>query len=303
MKNSNSQLSNTAKTSVVKKIAVGAALVATPFVASGQMKGCKLNNFGLPEFSKSNIEYHAIPADNDKARVNLFYEVLNTKVYSFVELYDNKGYFNKNMMHIPTEHVFGAKLPGLGIAIDLKFSNVFESKAGIGIEQIMELPLGIYASAKFLPIWFDKEGRRKNEATLGYSISKTVPISNKVDFTMSLFGDFNVAGKKTNAWGYGAAWDYGEIDASVLIKTKAGQFDVGVGFNQIPSSSAIDANVGPFAPTPVEKFWPDNQLRLKVAYHLPTSKFRGGKLIDWHTKDHYDKNRVYVTKKNVFSLD
>jgi hypothetical protein len=116
---------------------------------------------------------------------------------------------------------------------------------GLGLEKGANLPGGVFASVKFLPVVFGKGGVQENNMILGYFASKAIPINENLRVNLSSFLDFNIAGKK------GPECDYGETDATLEHKTRFGQLDYGIGFNH---------NV-------TGKFAPDNQFRVRLGYH------------------------------------
>lgn len=238
------------KSNSIKSIAAGVAMIVTPVVVNGQTAEAdslkqvqsveSTNQVQLPECTASSFEYHITPKGADKGRINLFYGLpLKTEAFSFMEFYGEEGYFGKTMLHTPITK------KGTGVRTEVKHHSFGPITAGIGIEQKMTLPGGIYASIKALPVVFDKHGYVKNQAIVGYFASKVIPINNRVSVNISSFLDFNIVGKN------GPECDYGETDITAQIKTKYGQFDVGAGVNHNVSG----------------KFAPDNQFRVRVGYH------------------------------------
>jgi hypothetical protein len=218
---------------LLKKIGIGAGIVASPILVSGQ-------DDKAPESNASSFEYHIAPDGHHKGRFNLFYGLpLKTEAYTFMELYGAGGYFGKTMLHTPITK------KGVGFKTEITHSSFAPIKSGFGFEQKGMLPGNVYASVKFLPVVFDRNGYLENQAILGYFASKVIPINRNLNINISSFLDFNIAGKK------GPECDYGETDVTLEIKTKLGQFDTGVGYNH---------NVN-------GKFAPDNQFRVRVGYH------------------------------------
>lgn len=230
------------KLNLLKKLNVCSALVASSILVSGQTaESDSIKKAELPKFNPNSFEYHITPKGPDKGRLNLFYGLpLKTEAYSFMEFYGKEGYFGKTMLHTPITK------KGMGVKTELKHTSFGPITAGIGLEKKIMLPGDISASVKFLPIVFDKNGYVENQAILGYFASKVIPINKKLNINLSSFLDFNVAGKN------GPECDYGETDATAEIKTKLGQFDVGVGYNHNVSG----------------KFAPDNQFRARLGYHI-----------------------------------
>jgi hypothetical protein len=87
-----------------------------------------------------------------------------------------------------------------------------------------------------------KDGREES-AILGYFVSKDVKVNDKLNINISSFLDFDIANKMKS--------DYGESGFTAEIKTKRGQFDVGVGYNHNVSG----------------KLAPNNQFRARLGYH------------------------------------
>jgi hypothetical protein len=229
------------KSNILKKAGIGVAFVAVPALVSGQTtEGDSLKQTQLPEFTPSSFEYHIAPDGHHKGRINLFYELpLKTEAYSFMEFYGKGGYFGKTMLHTPITK------KGTGFKTEVKHHSFGPVTAGIGFEQEGMLPGDVFASIKFLPVVFDRNGYVENQAILGYFASKVIPINRNLNINISSFLDFNIAGKN------GPECDYGETDATLEIKTKHGQIDTGIGYNH---------NV-------TGKFAPDNQFRARIGYH------------------------------------
>ena len=191
-----------------------------------------------PAVMKSNIEYHMTgDPKTSKGRLNLFYGLPGqTKVYTFVELYPENGYFMRTMASTPIN------THKTNLQVEMKNSNSFQDRAAIGLSQGFNAgPL--YGSMKVLPAWFTKEGYVPKAASVGGLAGITVPIGKKdVKVDISAFGEVNVQKKQ---------WAYGEAEAKLLIPTKAGQIDIGGGYNF----------------NGVGKFVPDGQFRVKLGYH------------------------------------
>lgn len=187
----------------------------------------------------SSMEYHLQSDSPNKGRINMFYNLpLKTQVYSFIELYDEDGYFLKNMFYTPL-------IKGLGSKVETKHCGAFNDKAGVGLEYCAKLPGGIVSSVKALPLWVDKEGLVSNDFVLGYFLAKDFHVSKNVDLCLSSFGEVNADSKG------GPSWSYGESDLTAKLKTNVGQFDLGVGFNHICSGDLL----------------PDNVFRVRLGYH------------------------------------
>lgn len=193
-------------------------------------------------YTQSNVEVHkTTEAKSDKARLNLYYDLpLNTSTYMFVELYPN-GYFAKTMLHTPINKA------GTGLKTELKNSNLFKDHVNIGLEQKFAL-YGINGCVKVLPLSLGMEGYRRNTVVAGGYIGKSwdIPIGKKeFQIDISAFAEANIAAKG------GPQWGYGEAEAAVHIPTKAGKFDLGLGYNLNGKGKAL----------------PDPQFRLKIGYH------------------------------------
>lgn len=230
--------------SSLKNAAAIAALSALPVAVSAQSDSASLEN--KPEFSQSSIEWHFTNGGPDKARLNIFYSLpLKTSGYSFMEFYGKGGYFGKDMLFTPL-------FPKRGIGVKTETSHALftnpegeetsYNKIGFGFEKQGMIPGKIFASIKFLPLVAEKDGIGKT-AVLGYYVSKAIPINRNLNINISSFFDVDIAKM---------IGDYGETDATLEIKTKQGQFDVGVGYNHNVSG----------------KLAPDNQFRARVGYHI-----------------------------------
>jgi hypothetical protein len=197
----------------------------------------------VAEYTKSNIEYHETgKLENSKGRINLFYDLPgNTKMYTFVELYNKDGFFARTMASTPlNKHK-------TSLQTEMKNSNMFNDRVAMGLSQSFNAG-PVYGGVKVLPLWFDKNGSIPNSASVGGSIGVgfNVPIGKKKFKTdISAFGEMNVAKKG------GPQWAYGEAEAKIAIPTKVGKFDLGVGYNFNSVGKAV----------------PDPQFRFKVGYH------------------------------------
>ncbi len=225
----------------ITTIVSGIKLIGT---LAGQPDTINIEQVEKIEFSKNNIEYHETGnPETRKARLNLFYELPgNTKAYSFIEM-DKTGYFARTMANTPINK------KGTGVKTEMKNSNKFKDHLGIGIEQKFKVA-GVNTAIKALPLWTNIEGYMNNTVVVGVSVSKqwgNIHILNKeFQVQISTFAELNVAAKK------GPKWGYGEINAEIQIPTKAGQFDLGAGYDLYGK----------------EKLMPDTQFRVKIGYHI-----------------------------------
>jgi hypothetical protein len=198
------------------------------------------------DFVGGNLEHYIIKDQDNMTRLNLFYNLpANTDVYGFVELYKNEGFLGKNMAYTPIP-----KVGGLGLKSEYVFSNMFNDQLRLGLEQKMMLPGGVFSCVKVLPFNVDRNGVIFEQLVTGYFLAKEINLNDKISVNLSAFGELNLINKDEEG-NLKPSWGYGEVDASVGIKTKYGKFDVGVGANQYSQGSLK----------------PKNQFRARIGYH------------------------------------
>jgi len=131
--------------------------------------------------------------------------------YTFLELYGGgKGYFGKTSL---TKHIAGP----LSATSELTHVSAPLSQIGVGAKVAVPMPQKTYCTVKLLPYWVDHTGKHVDDKVVaGYAIGTSLGKG----WSVSSFGEMNVAAKG------GPQWGYGEISVSKSISK-----DVSVSYN------------------------------------------------------------------------
>lgn len=197
-----------------------------------------INGIPLIAGPNANVElYKPIAEEGATVRTNVFYNIGNTKGYTWSDFGTEGGYFGKSTFTTPVSDKASLKT-------QVVHGNEPFTQAGIGATaNVPYLPKGFYANVGVVPFWMNKNAEFvKDKAIASYYISASLPKG----LLISSFGEANVFDRA------GPTWSYGEIDISKQLTEK-----LNVGFN-IPMTSK-----GPGKITPEIK-----TARLKVQYSL-----------------------------------
>ena len=140
-----------------------------------------------------NVEY--IQSEKSEAslvRPNLFYKVLGLNGYTFVESYRDENFFGKTIL----SKDLGSRVKP---TVEFVYGSGFRDKSGAGASFNVPMPKSTSLSVKVLPLWIDDKGYIKNRVAAGFSGNVSFPLG----FSLSSFGEANIASKGGAQWGYG----------------------------------------------------------------------------------------------------
>jgi len=147
--------------------------------------------------------------ENSYARLNGFYQLPGEiNGFTFLEFYkDGKGFFGKSMLTKGLSKTFSVKG-------ELVHINEPVTYAGVGLGLNLPMPKGSYGSLKVLPVWVDKQGKyAPNKVIVGYVAGADLGKG----WSMSSFGEANIAAKQGPKWCYGEVAVTKEIGKGVNV--------------------------------------------------------------------------------------
>lgn len=118
------------------------------------------------------------------------------KGYTFGEFYsDGESYFSKSTLSRSITDI-------LGVQAQAAVGSGMTDRFGLGLNVVIPTPKGTFAKVYDMPGWVDATAKKvDNTNILGYIVSLDLPEG----FSISSFGEMNIAGN------HGVEWCYGEI--------------------------------------------------------------------------------------------